>query len=212
MVGKASKKSGYPMVSAYRAVSKSKKVKEKLFKPYSTMRPPGNIPYIVDNLWEWARPEGYPNRRFAAFASPTPKLAIEAVGATSSVYKVQFEGDKYEHNICQLVHSANNKDSKFHPECKSLKKIIIKILGNDFFSDILVNKQGIASLWMPCLRKKDVEHTFQNSILLKKNRDDIYNSINYWNDVFLLNDLNELPDKTGELFFEFSSGYYLVPK
>jgi hypothetical protein len=40
----------------YRAVSKTKEVKNKLFVPHSTMRPPGNVPYIVDNLWEWARP------------------------------------------------------------------------------------------------------------------------------------------------------------
>jgi hypothetical protein len=43
-----------------------------------TRRPPSNVPYIVDNLWEWKRPEGYPNRRYSVFCSPSPEIARES--------------------------------------------------------------------------------------------------------------------------------------
>lgn len=44
--------------------------------PYQrTMRPPGNVPYVVDNLWEWKRPERCADRRRSAFGSPRADLA-----------------------------------------------------------------------------------------------------------------------------------------
>jgi len=197
------------MLIIYRAVSNSKKVKNKLFTPHSTMRPPGNIPYVVDNLWEWARPAGYPNRRFAAFASPTIELATEAFGANCSVYKVEFNNNKNEKKICQLIRAEKKQDSKFHHECKMLKKLMIKNLGNDWFSKDIREKGKISALWMPCMRKKDIESVFQNSALLKSMRDEIFNSINYWKDVVLIKNSNEIPDDKGEIFFEYSDGYFL---
>jgi len=201
-------------IGIYRAVSENKKVSNTLFKPYPTMRPPGNVPYIVDNLWEWKRPDEFPNRRFSAFASPTPELAIEAVGGNSNVYKVEFNGVIKKTGLCQVVPSnkiRNPEDSKFHPECKVLKKLLIKKLGHNWFGKDISEKQKIASLWMPCLKKEEVEVLFQSAEELRRIRDEIYDSIQYWNDVVLFENTDNVPDHKGELFFEYLNGYYLRP-
>jgi len=64
-----------------------------------TMRPPGNIPYIVDNLWEWQRPDEYPNRRFSAYGSPNQSLALKSGPKNGTAFFVEFLG---EHKIAQL--------------------------------------------------------------------------------------------------------------
>ena len=172
------------------------------------MRPPGNIPYIVDNLWEWARPSEYANRRMSAFASPTPELAAIAYGSDCHVYKVEFP-ENSSFKICQLIRPDKNQDSRFHYECKCLKKKIIGHFGNNWFDNDLREKQKIACLWMPCLKKEETEYFFQNSDQLKGIKDELYNFIKYWNDVVLLKDQEDIPDDQGELFFEYPDGYYL---
>ena len=61
----------------------ARKTDDSIIPAATTSRPPGNVPYYVDNIWEWLRPEGAPSRRKAAFASPTPELA--AAGAQGNV-------------------------------------------------------------------------------------------------------------------------------
>lgn len=39
-------------------------------------RLPSNIPYMVDNLWEFTMPSERPSRRHALYASPSPQLAL----------------------------------------------------------------------------------------------------------------------------------------
>lgn len=53
-----------------RKVYQGQEITNKTYKPHATVRPPGNIPYVVVNLWEWKRPLAFPNRRFSAFDSP----------------------------------------------------------------------------------------------------------------------------------------------
>ena len=82
----------------FRCVIKKPDTTTKFRKAKNTMRPPGNVPYIVDNLWEWKRPKGYPNRRYSVFASPKPSLASASGPEGGTVYRVEFEG-KYK--LCQ---------------------------------------------------------------------------------------------------------------
>jgi hypothetical protein len=151
----------------YRAVPKDRQVVGEPYMPRTTMRPPRNVPYIVDNLWEWKRPEKFPNRRFSAFASPKPEFAEQACGRDCRVYQVQINGDHRNLKLCQLVRSdriQNPRDSKLHPECKSLKRGLIRRLGYEWFHKNFSHKQRLASLWMPCLtkHKKGVTSSFVN--------------------------------------------------
>jgi hypothetical protein len=196
-----------------RAVSENLDVTDKLFKIHSTMRPPGHVPYVVDNLWEWKRPDEFPNRRFSAFACPTPELAGKTFEGNCKVYRVEFNGEIKKTKMCQLRSDKvpNLTDSKFHPECISLRKLLISKLGMDWFSKDMSKKQAIASLWMPCLRKEDAEKLFESAEELRTIRDDIYDAIQYWSDVVLIENMGSIPNPEGELFFEYPDGYYLRP-
>ena len=99
----------------YRAVEPELEKTPQFKKYHNTMRPPRNVPYLVDNLWEWKRPKNYPNRRFSAYASPTAQLALQAAeGGTA--YTIEFNGI---YKLCQV---KGYKDSRNHPDCKKLKK------------------------------------------------------------------------------------------
>jgi hypothetical protein len=88
----------------YRSVKADPDPTTKLNGPKKTMRPPGNVPYVVDNLWEWKRPKGYPNRRCSVFANPDPETAGKSGAAGGTVFRVEFEG---EFNLCQLKDMAS---------------------------------------------------------------------------------------------------------
>jgi hypothetical protein len=197
-------------LQVYRAVSPEAFSGERI--PYrNTRRPPGNVPYLVDNLWEWARPEEYPNRRFAAFASPTPELACKAVGPGSRAYRVEFAGS---YRLCQV---KGYEDSKDHPEVKTLRRLLFQKFGRGWPSEPLHHKvnpdgsgcAGVGRLFIPCLTKDEVEQIFQENALLRNIRDEIHHAIRYWDVVRLLQPSEAVPDPRGEIFFEAYDGYYL---
>ncbi len=188
--------------NVYRAVS-PEKFSGKLIQYKSTRRPPGNVPYVVDNLWEWARPEGYPNRRYSAYASPTKELAIEAAGKNTIAYRVQLNKDFL---LCQV---SICKDSKFHPDCKNLRNLLFGQIGRQWPSEKLHSKESIGKLFIPCLTKEEVEQIFEEDDLLRKYKDEIRQAIQYWESVYLINPGEQIPDPVGEIFFEAFDGYYL---
>lgn len=126
------------------------------------------------------------------------------------VYKVEFPRNS-SFKICQLIRSEQNQDSKFHYECKSLKKEIIKRIGNDWFDNDLREKHKIACLWMPCLKKEETETIISGFEQLNDIKDELYRSIKYWDDVVLLDPLSDIPNDQGEIFFEYPDGYFLCP-
>ena len=190
----------------FRAVNPKIEKTPQLKKYHDTMRPPGYVPYVVDNLWEWKRPKNYPNRRRSVFASPTPELAIEIVeGGTA--YTVKLNG---RYKLCQVKGCS---DSKNHPDCKKLKKLLPELYKNHFNQDWinseLSEKENFGKLWIPCLTKDEMNYLFGSNEKLREIRDEIYNAITYWNDVALIKNGSDLPDPEGELFFEAENGYYL---
>jgi hypothetical protein len=167
----------------------------------NTWRPPGSVPYVVDNLWEWARPEGYPTRRTAAFASPTSKEAGACHG--EFVYCLTLQTGTL---VAQLERFV---DSKLHPDVKGLPGFIRDALGPDWFSKKLASKGEEASLFCPCLHKDEIESIILESTLIP--RPELFAKIGYWSDVRLIA-LGEEPLATsGEIFFTVpAEGYTLT--
>jgi hypothetical protein len=193
----------------FRAVSANTDF-SRLNEAHKTMRPPLNVPYIVDNLWEWKRPHEYPNRRFSVFASPTKALAIASAGTEKIPCTVELTG---RFKICQLYGSQafNNEDSKYHSDCRKLREILLNKLGQSWIDGTLAQKKAIGRLWMPCLRKEEVDSLFESVETLHQIRDEIFSGITYWNDIVLLKESDSLPDERGEVFFEPVDGYWLHP-
>lgn len=160
-----------------------------------TRRPPGNVPFVVDNLWAWTRPDGFPDRRHAVFASPRAELA-ELQDFSGIVYRVLIE-ENLNHCIAQI----EKKDAREHLDCKDLPKLLIKRLGTDWVNSDKAIKTPAGQLWMPCLSKEEVEAVFRESELAP-HREEVFAAVTYWKNARMDGDL---PYPDGEIFFEADS-------
>ncbi len=190
-------------IGIYRSLIEKSDTTTRLYEYRPTMRPPGNVPYVVDNLWEWKRPEEFPNRRFSVFASPRPELAKRCGPSGGKVFQVKLNG---EFKLAQL---KGKPDSKFHSDCNVLRKLLFHKLGQDWLDGRLAEKSAIGMLWLPCLKKDEIERLFNQVEELRGIKDEIFAAIQYWQDVAVINNQEDISDKEGELFFEPIAGYTL---
>lgn len=158
-----------------------------------TRRPPGNVPYLVDNLWEWARPDTFPSRRFAAFASPLPAQAVESAGIGRKPYRVETFGKV-------VVLQASIRDSRFHPDCIEISKRLKQLVGQAWFDTSISEKIEIGRLFIPCLSKEEVEVIFATGVM-REFRESLWYSVKFWHDVHLVSIDQPWPRPDGELFF-----------
>lgn len=192
-------------LTVFRAVKAGTDTAEKRHEYKRTMRPPSNVPYIVDNLWEWKRPDGFPCRRTSVYASPTPELARKASTSGNDVFRVTFKGPY------RLAQVQGMDDAKEHGDCRQLRKLILKKLGQGWLDGAMREKEKAGKLWLPCLRKEEVEALFTEVDALKAIRNEIWEAITFWNDVALIREGSLAPDPIGEFFFEAEDGYRLEP-
>jgi len=194
----------------YRSVLPRNNGKEEFFEYRDTMRPPGNVPYLVDNLWEWLRPEAYPCRRFSAYGSPSPDLARKSGKKEGVVFELEFLGE------LKIAQVKGYTDSKYHPESSKMAKDVIGLLNkatDSWWPNLkLERKFNAGQLWMPCLTKKEINELFENVPELRLIQTELRSIVRYWDDVELL-DMEKLylPDENGEIFFEAKGGYWLRP-
>lgn len=84
-------------------------------------RLPKNLPFAVDNLWEWCRPPSCPSRRSAAFGSPRPELAAVAGPLDGQVCRVLVRPP---FEVSQLVGAS---DARRHPDVRRIMTIVDSI-------------------------------------------------------------------------------------
>jgi hypothetical protein len=169
------------------------------------MRPPIYVPNLVDNLWEWLRPSEFPNRRSSVFASPSKQLAQQEGPDHGMVCRVNLSGD---YKMCQLKGYSN---SNKHPECVALPIFLYERLGEDWINDAMERKSDAGRLWLPCVRKEEVDRLFAEVETLRGLRAELSDRIRYWSDVVLVDPQFPCLDPEGEVFFTTSEGYYLTP-
>lgn len=194
----------------YRAVSKDHDP-EQVFLPKNplTRRMPGNLPFWIDNLWEWVRTErhaSYPSRRFAVFASPSPSEAEECAGKGARAYRVEFL------EPTSALQTLNLVDARFHADVSRLKGLITAPLQKAGWADRdAKSKEPEARLFTPCLSAAEVAAVFEESPLLRGVADNVLETSTFWNDVVSFDD-GHPPSPSGEVFFvPASKGYRLVP-
>jgi hypothetical protein len=159
-------------------------------------RPPGNVPYVVDNLWEWKRPEGFPDRRHSLFASPKPELArkYSQYGDNGVIYAVEPLG------AC-LLSQIREEDARFHDDCRILPRTLIRLLGKGWTDKPVEEKNPIAALWTPCLTKQEVVGLFKIEPLASI-REEIWDSITFWETAKVFAFGEPLPFEEGEIMME----------
>lgn len=186
-------------------LSGSKSVPVEIIPP-STSRPPGNIPYFVDNIWEWLRPSNLPSRRRSAFASPTAELAAMASGgAVADAWKVELCDNQV---ALQLVRGQRLYDARYHEDIGRLKAKIVRELLPKFWFDLpLSDRLSEAALFMPCASAEDVSVAIRDSRFLDEEA--IRSACSFWSDVEMFSADETPPHGEGEIFF--GGVYRLVP-
>lgn len=186
----------------YRCESKGRE--GKVFEKRDSRRPPGNVPYVVDNLWEWKRPEGFPNRRHSLFASPKPELArkYSQYGDNGVIYAVEPLGE------CLLA-QIKEEDARYHKDCRNLTKSLIRLLGKGWADKLVEEKDPIAALWVPCLEKQEVEGLLKIEPLASI-REELWDSITFWETAKIFALGKPLPFGEGEIMME-SEAWKLIP-
>jgi hypothetical protein len=183
-----------------------KNPKSLIVEPEKTLRAPGNIPFLVDNLWEWLRPADHASRRTAAFASPTPELA--AAGANGSVEDAWGVELMEGQTAFQIKAGQNPADARHHEDIRRLHRVVVQeALGTKWWGLPASQRGPEAVLFLPCLSKEEVEEAIASSKLLNAER--IRSASSFWEDVAPFDAAKPPPHPTGEIFF--AGKYRLVP-
>lgn len=185
-------------IDLYRAILQSSFDANKAYKRYSTQRAPGNIPYVVDNILEWLRPEDMPNRRFCAYANLTPEQALKNATPSKSddvvkAYKLVISGGNVK--IANLA-----TDARYHPDIKVLKKLVEHEANGIIQSQDKQAKAQIAPFFLPCLTKEEMNELAATSKEVASILNKAQEMSSFWKDARFIPGESEAKD--GELFFE----------
>ena len=163
---------------------------------HASARVPSNVPYVVDNLWEWLRPLGMPSRRHAIYASPTPEMAL--ANASSPL----DEGEQY--IACRVIVDPSQvkiaqlsvRDAREHPDIREIARWVSRN-GNVFTGLGGTEKQQVAPLFMPGLRREELEDLLHKDSLVAELCCALSQASPFWKA-----ELKPVADSDGELFFE----------
>jgi hypothetical protein len=168
-------------------------------------RLPGNVSYLVDNLWEFTRPAGKPSRRHAVYASPTPQLALENASAGAlgqdqyAACELRF---RYQPAMIQLTVS----DARYHPDIRNIQSLVNQEL-REWASGSLQDKLALAPLFLPGVTREELGSAMAGHPQLHELVRKAAAEVTIWTP-----DAAEVtPD--GELFFEIAddNSYTLYP-
>lgn len=164
-------------------------------------RLPSNIPYLVDNMWEFTRPASMPSRRHAVYASPTVELALECASAAGV--------DRAGYVVCELVFDKEPptiqlsvKDARRHDDVPNVQRVVNGLLNRWVESD-LANKSTLAALFLPGTSKEELLGAMDAQPQLKEIVLEASKFVTLWKDE---------PSADGEFFFEVldGNGYVLT--
>ena len=188
----------------FRAVPTAQYMPGEALRRYPGRRLPSNIPYMVDNLWEFTRPAERPSRRHAVYASPSPELALTyavAGGAERSGYIACEMKFQKEPTFIQL----SVEDAKLHPDILVLQQCVNRKLSS--WSALAVDhKIALAPLFLPGVTRPELLDAMSASELLTELVREAANRVTFWWPQGAVKD-------TGELFFEIDedNAYTLAP-
>lgn len=175
--------------------------------PPTTLRVPRNVPYLIDNLWEWLRPEDFPSRRQSAFASPSPQAALATLdNAEARVWTVAFLDDQ---PACQIVSGGDPSDARYHPDIERLSRLVIlRLNAAGWLGAPTAAMSPAAALFLPIANPDLVELALAEAALFGPGfREEVRRLSTFWRDCRLFTPQHDgpPPHPCGEIFF---SGRY----
>ena len=178
-------------MTIYRAVPRKGFVPGQPVNRIDGRRLPGNVSYLVDNLWEFTRPSGRPSRRHAVYASPTPALALQNASAGG--------GAREEYVACSLVFryeppffQLSVTDARHHPDVGRLQRLV-NSEWSAWASGNADSRLELAPLFLPGVTREELAAAMGASSLLRQVVNKAADHVTLWDD---------LPAQDGELFFE----------
>ena len=156
-------------------------------------RLPGNLPYLIDNLWEYTRPANMPSRRTAVFASPSAALALAGAIAgdrsADQYHALEVMLARMPAKLMQL----STRDARYHPDLPRLQKIVNGAAGG-WFGRNAASKAPLAPLFLPGTTKEELVSAMVESSELRALVERAAAKITMWSDP---------PDQEqGEIVFE----------
>lgn len=168
-------------------------------RPRATLRLPSNVPYVVDNLWEFLRPANMPSRRYSIYASPTRALAQQNCsgrdqGQGFCVYRLVVEGEALLAHLCV-------KDAREHTDIKASLRTV-QSLAQQIADASADEKPSLSLIFLPGASRADWERAHESSPLAAQLIDLLSPISTFWNDA----SSTPKPEGDGELFVQLLSG------
>jgi hypothetical protein len=194
------------LVEIFRAVPRHGFESDREYEWRKGQRLPSNVPYFVDNLWEYTRPEGKPSRRRAVYASPTAELTLggaSAGGLSPSEYipcRVIFRKPP-------AVFQLSVADARHHPDVRRLQRLMNDWLNREasWSERGLDSKLALAPLFLPGTTHEELSAAMDTSPELRAIVEEAKLAVNIW---------SAIPDPAaGEITFEIDedNAYTLQP-
>lgn len=166
-------------------------------------RLPANVPYFVDNLWEFSRPNGRPSRRHAVYASPTVDLAFDGAAGV----RQPRDGFVVGHVECRApakTFQLSVADARYHPDVRNLQKLVHdRLAGRHPLGP--ADRLTLAPLFLPGVTRSELTGMMEGNALLRDFVDMLASTVTVWFDA---------PDcAAGEILFELEgdNSYTLHP-
>ena len=167
--------------------------------PRATVRLPSNVPYVVDNLWEFLRPQSMPSRRHSIYASPTPELARQNCsgrdqGQGFCVYRLVVEGRV-------LLAHLSVTDAREHADVQLTRHTVQSVV-QQMADASAEEKSSLGLLFLPGASRADWERARAASALAAQLIDGLSAASTFWRDA------SPTPnsDSNGELFLQLLAG------
>jgi len=173
--------------------------------PRPTPRTPGNVPYVVDNIWEWLRPPSMPSRRFAIYASPSVQLARAGAAAPGRDISALRVGRVVAVGAIHAV-QCPQQDAREHPDVRAIRECILKYLGSDWPGLPPEAKLPLGLLFLPGLGASEVNGFLTRAPELAAA---LHSASTFWSDVRPVSVEDPLQFQDGEVFFSAAEGYRL---
>ena len=183
------------MTKIYRAVPRADLLDNAVLTRLPTTRVPVNVPYLVDNIWEYLRPAHAPSRRHAIYASPSAEQALASASKGEDIVVCELVIKDVEYRVAQL----SVVDAKLHKDIRNIMRVASRLFAQLFDGMSEQDKLVYAPLFMP-----GATANLTAAVLRRRELADLLevaNASSMWLEARYV----VTPNHDGELFFELSA-------
>jgi hypothetical protein len=180
----------------YRAVRRNTYNPDHINVRHEGARLPANVPYFVDNVWEFTRPDDKPSRRYAIYASPTAELALDGAAGVGQPQD-DFVACRVEFSGTPKMFQMSVPDARYHPDVRTLQRIAHTELTGLTTADTDA-RLALAPLFLPGLTRNELAGLMKGSAPLRAFVEKLAASVTVWADT--------PKAEAGEFFFELNAG------